>query len=225
MTFSNSHLRMGIKLRAAIAAGSVIVAALFSVAAAASSTYVGSVTYSASPLHPAPNAPFKVTATFHGAGHGQPCDISNIRATIQGVTVNGRPSSGYTHPPSDPSLTSTFEFPNGFAAGSLAPAERRGRRRDARARAEAPSGARAAPRGDSRGERGGPAVTPAEFARAADQDGPGSDVRRHLDCVSRGLSVTRTRRVCAVKLSRGSGASFAPEAPADLGAGRVAGAD
>ena len=68
-------------------------------------------------------------------------------------------------------------------------------------------------------------MTPAEFARAADQDGPGSDVRRHLDCVSRGLSVTRTRRVCAVKLSRGSGASFAPEAPADLGAERVAGAD
>ena len=62
-------------------------------------------------------------------------------------------------------------------------------------------------------------MTPAEFARAADQDGPGSDVRRHLDCVSRGLSVTRTRRVCAVKLSRGSGASFAPEAPADLGRG------
>ena len=115
MKLMKSHLRMGIKLRTAIAAASVIVAAFFSVAAAANSTYVGSVTYSASPLHPAPDTPFTLTATFHGAGHGQPCDISNIRATIEGVTVNGLPSSGYTHPPSDPSLTSTFEFPNGFA--------------------------------------------------------------------------------------------------------------
>jgi len=89
--------------------------------ATASATYVGSVTYSVSPLQPAPNAPFTLTATFHGAGHGQPCDISNIQATIQGVTINGRPRSGYTHPPSDSSLTSTFYFANGFASGSLAP--------------------------------------------------------------------------------------------------------
>ena len=121
MKFVKSHLRMGIKLRSVIAAASVIVATCFSAAAAASHTYVGSVTYSVSPLHPAPNSPFTLTATFHGAGHGQPCDISNIRATIQGVTVNGRPSSGYTHPNSDPSLTSTFYFANGFASGSLAP--------------------------------------------------------------------------------------------------------
>ena len=89
--------------------------------ATASATYVGSVTYSVSPLQPAPNAPFTLTATFHGAGHGQPCDISNIQATIQGVTINGRPRSGYTHPPSDSSLASTFYFANGFASGSLAP--------------------------------------------------------------------------------------------------------
>ena len=89
--------------------------------ATASATYVGSVTYSISPLQPAPNSPFTLTATFHGAGNGQPCDVSNIQARIQDVTVNGRPRSGYTHPPSHPSLTSTFYFANGFASGSLAP--------------------------------------------------------------------------------------------------------
>src|SRR6056300_908219 len=70
--------------------------------ATASATYVGSVTYSISPLQPAPNSPFTLTATFHGAGNGQPCDISNIQARIQDVTINGRPRSGYTHPPSHP---------------------------------------------------------------------------------------------------------------------------
>ncbi|NDH41297.1 MAG: DUF11 domain-containing protein, partial [Gammaproteobacteria bacterium] len=57
---------------------------------------------------------------FHGAGHGQPCDISNIQATIQGVTLTGTPSQGHTHPPSPSTLTSTFRF-SGFESGSLAP--------------------------------------------------------------------------------------------------------
>ena len=100
MKLMKSHLRMGIKLRSVTAAASVIVAALFSVAAAASSTYVGSVTYSVSPLHPEPGQSFGLTVTFHGAGSGQPCDISNIQATIQGVTLSGKPTSCllYTSP-------------------------------------------------------------------------------------------------------------------------------
>lgn len=80
--------------RAFLALSVAVSAAFGSALVAASATYVGSVTYSVSPLHPEPNTPFTLTATFHGAGHGQPCDISNIRATIQGVqgvTVNGRP--------------------------------------------------------------------------------------------------------------------------------------
>ena len=89
--------------------------------ALAAATYVGSVSYRVDPFHPTAGEPFTVTATLHGAGNGQPCDISNIRATIQGVTVSGRPISGYTHPPSNPSLTSTFYFASGFASGSLAP--------------------------------------------------------------------------------------------------------
>ena len=83
-------------------------------------TYVGSVTYSVSPLHPAPGDPFNLIVTFHGAGHGQPCDISNIQATIQGVTLPGQPFNGYTHPPSQSTLTSTFPF-SGFEFGSLVP--------------------------------------------------------------------------------------------------------
>ena len=110
----------GDKLRSVTAAASVIVTALFSVAAAASSTYVGSVTYSVSPLYPEPGQSFGLTVTFHGAGIGQPCDISNIQATIQGVTLSGKPTSGYTHPPNRETLTSKFRFP-GFASGSLVP--------------------------------------------------------------------------------------------------------
>ena len=83
-------------------------------------TYVGSVTYAVSPLHPAPGEPFNLTVTFHGAGHGQPCDISNIQATIQGVTHPGQPFNGYTHPPSQSTLTSTFPF-SGFEFGSRVP--------------------------------------------------------------------------------------------------------
>lgn len=83
-------------------------------------TYVGGVTYSVSPFHPAPGDPFNLTVTFHGAGHGQPCDISNIQATIQGVTLPGQPFDGYTHPPSQSTLTSKFRF-SGFESGSLVP--------------------------------------------------------------------------------------------------------
>ncbi|MEL0306790.1 MAG: hypothetical protein VW975_07835, partial [Halieaceae bacterium] len=83
-------------------------------------TYVGGVTYSVSPLHPAPGDPFNLTVTFHGAGHGQPCDISNIQATIQGVTLPGNPDEGYTHPPSQSRLTSKFRF-SGFESGNLIP--------------------------------------------------------------------------------------------------------
>ena len=83
-------------------------------------TYVGSVTYAVSPLHPAPGDTFNLTVTFHGAGHGQPCDISNIQATIQGVTLFGKPFEGYTHPPSRPTLRSKFRF-SGFESGSLVP--------------------------------------------------------------------------------------------------------
>jgi uncharacterized repeat protein (TIGR01451 family) len=90
------------------------------VLASASATYVGRVTYDVNPFNPEPNSPFTVTATFHGAGSGQPCDISNIRATIQGVPVSGRPGSGYTHPPNRPTLTATFRF-SGFASGDLTP--------------------------------------------------------------------------------------------------------
>lgn len=84
------------------------------------STYVGSVTYSVSPQHPGPGDPFDLTVTFHGAGHGQPCDISNIRATIQGVTQAGAPQSGHTHPPSQSTLTSQMRF-SGVESGSLVP--------------------------------------------------------------------------------------------------------
>ena len=83
-------------------------------------TYVGSVTYSVNPLYPAPGDPFNLIVTFHGAGHGQPCDISNIQATIQGVTLPGTPVEGYTHPPSQSTLTSKFSF-SGFESGSLVP--------------------------------------------------------------------------------------------------------
>ncbi len=84
------------------------------------STYLGSVSYRVDPLHPAPGESVRLTVTFHGAGHGQPCDISNIQATIQGVTLFGEPTEGYTHPPSRPTLRSKFIFP-GFQSGSLVP--------------------------------------------------------------------------------------------------------
>lgn len=107
-------------LRHFFKAGVVLFAVLTSALASASATYVGRVTYDVNPFNPEPNSPFTVTATFHGAGSGQPCDISNIRATIQGVPVSGRPGSGYTHPPNRPTLTATFRF-SGFASGDLTP--------------------------------------------------------------------------------------------------------
>ena len=84
----------------------------------AKATYVDSVTYSVSPQHPAPGDPFDLTVTFHGAGTGQPCDISNIRATIQGVTQAGAPQAGHTHPPNQSTLTSQMRF-SGVESGSL----------------------------------------------------------------------------------------------------------
>ena len=88
--------------------------------ALASNTTVSYVSYKIEPHNPAANQAFTLTATIHGEGSGQPCQISNIRATIQGASRVAQPSdSGSTHG-TQRSLTRTFSFSN-IGSGSLAP--------------------------------------------------------------------------------------------------------
>ena len=70
------------------------------------------------PSPPPANTAFTLQATFEGAGHGQPCDISEIKATINGQTVSGNPSSSFVHPPSTPTTPTLFVFKPGFPAGT-----------------------------------------------------------------------------------------------------------
>ena len=110
-------------MRAIIARASGIVAAtlvllLASTTVWASNSYVSSITYTTNPFHPAPGEPFTITATFFGAGNGQPCHVSQIKASVQSQVVSGAPSSGTTHP--NRSLTTSFRF-SGVSSGSLAP--------------------------------------------------------------------------------------------------------
>ena len=74
-------------MRAIIARASGIVAAtlvllLASTTVWASNSYVSSITYTTNPFHPAPGEPFTITATFFGAGNGQPCHVSQIKASV-----------------------------------------------------------------------------------------------------------------------------------------------
>ena len=52
------------------------------------------------------------------AGRGQPCHISDIKATINGQTVNGNPSRSSVHPPSNATTTTQFVFKPGFPTGT-----------------------------------------------------------------------------------------------------------
>ena len=84
------------------------------------SNFVGSITYAITPKNPTPTDRITLSATFHAGGNGQPCTVSNISATIRGVTSNGVPNSGELHNPNNPTLKSTFSFPP-FATGDLTP--------------------------------------------------------------------------------------------------------
>lgn len=109
------------RVRVLLMAVVVSTATAFSAGVLASNTYVGSITYSTTPENVGPGEAFTLTATFGIAGTGQPCTVSNIKASIQGsISVTGSPSGGRLVKGSAPRLTTTFPF-SGFAAGDLTP--------------------------------------------------------------------------------------------------------
>ncbi len=109
------------RVRVLLMAVVVSTATAFSAGVLASNTYVGSITYSTTPENIGPGEAFTLTATFGIAGTGQPCTVSNIKASIQGsISVTGSPSGGRLVKGSAPRLTTTFPF-SGFAAGDLTP--------------------------------------------------------------------------------------------------------
>ena len=127
MTLMRENLRKVFKLRmaliAAILSGLIIATAgvhAKNVDNNGNSNFVGSITYAITPKNPTPTDRITLSATFHAGGNGQPCTVSNISATIRGVTSNGVPSSGELHNPNSPTLKSTFSF-SSFAVGDLTP--------------------------------------------------------------------------------------------------------
>ena len=80
-------------------------------------TKVGTISPSISPSQPPPaNTPFKLSATFTAVSHGQPCDLSNVRATINNVSLLSNPNGATLHNSGD-STTFDFQF-SGFSEGT-----------------------------------------------------------------------------------------------------------
>lgn len=110
-------------LPAALLWGAVSVGVVFADAAQASSTQVGKIRPSIKPFEPPPaNTDFTLYATFVAVSHGQPCDISNVRATINGKTIASYPSGGRLQRGvgggSSGSVTFIFPYKGGFPAGT-----------------------------------------------------------------------------------------------------------
>ena len=71
-----------------------------------------------SPNSPPPaDTAFKLRAKFFPAGNGQPCNISNIRATINGQTVIGSPYEIVIHA-DNLNGSAYFDFKPGFSSGT-----------------------------------------------------------------------------------------------------------
>ncbi len=80
-------------------------------------TRVGEINVTYNPTSPpAELSSFQVLATFKGSGHGQPCTIRNLTASIGGNTRSASPTSATVHVP-DSTPRFRFDFP-GFPAGT-----------------------------------------------------------------------------------------------------------